>query len=506
MVEGNRRIVKNTLFLYFRMLFIMIVSLYTSRVVLQVLGIDDFGIYQVVGGVVGLLSFLNSALSSGSSRFLTYELGIGDFSSLKKVFNTTLSIHILLAVVIAIIAETVGLWFVCNKLGIQPERLNIALWVYHLSVVTAIISIIQVPYNASIISHEKMDVYAYVSIVEVFLKLLIVYLLKTAVWDKLLLYALLLCIVQLVITVFYAIYCYLKFVETHYDFSLNRDSLKSILSFSGWSLFSNMSVALNSQGTTIITNMFFGPSVVTARVLSTQVNLAANQLVNNFRLAVNPQIVKRLASSDIEGSKKLLLESTKYSYYLMLLLGLPILLLAEPILNLWLETVPGYTVLFLQLVIIQSLFSVLDTSFYTALYAVGRIRENALISPLIGFLQFPIVYFLFNRGYSPLVLSYVGIICYGILAVIVKPILICRFSGYTYREVYDILLNCLIVTLYSIPIPIILYYFLNSNNILTNVLILVTSVCSVILVVWFIGINQSQRKLILNWAKKYLNK
>ncbi|MFQ8805921.1 MAG: hypothetical protein ACLR8Y_13530 [Alistipes indistinctus] len=300
-MSSNKTIAKNTLFLYVRMMFTMLVALYTSRVILHVLGIDDYGIYQTVGGVVLLLSFLNGALSAGSSRFLTYELGKGDFDKLQKTFSTVLSIHIILAVLILLIAETVGVWFIYNKLVIPPERMEAAVFAYHLFYsYSNSFHITQIPYNASIISHERMSIYAYLSIIEVTLKLGVVYLLIISNWDKLKVYALLICIVQISVALFYRFYCTHHFNETKYRLNFDRSIMKQVLSYSGWNIFANMSIAITTQGAIILINMFFSPIIVTARAIADQVNMAANQFVQNFRIAVNPQIVSYMQSKTMK--------------------------------------------------------------------------------------------------------------------------------------------------------------------------------------------------------------
>lgn len=505
--SNNKTIAKNTLFLYFRMLFTMLVSLYTSRVVLQVLGVNDYGIYQTVGGVVAMLSFLNGALSSGSSRFLTFELGKEDTKKLKETFSTTLFIHIILALLIAIVAETAGLWFVCNKLLIAPERLVAAVFAYHLSILTAVITITQVPYTASIISHEKLDIYAYMSIVEVSLKLGIVYLLTISTWDKLKMYATLLCFVQIGIALFYRYYCTRRFMETRFHWKIDKGIAKNVLGYSGWNLWANTSIALNNQGTIILLNMFFSPTVVAARAIANQVNMAANQFVQNFRTAANPQIVKRYAAGDFDGSKRLLLESTKYSYYLMLMLCLPICLVTEPLLELWLNVIPDYTTIFLQLTIITSLFQVFDTSFYTALYAKGQIRENAMISPTLGFLSFPIVYMMFRYGCSPVSLAWVMLVLYALLGLVVKPLLLIKIVGYTWKDIFTVFYSCFRVTIICVPFPVVLYCFreklFHSITVQFIILILVSAL-SVCTSVWCIGINQSIRVKILKTIKSKL--
>lgn len=506
---SNRTIAKNTFFLYFRMMFTMLVTLYTSRVILQMLGVDDYGIYQTVGGVAVMLSFISSSLSTGSSRFLTYELGTGDQDKLKRTFSTVLAMHVGLALLIVLLAETVGLWFVYNKLQIPTVRMEAAVFAYHFSILTVLATFLQVPFNASIISHERMKVYAYLSIIETVLKLLIVYLLAISDWDKLKLYAILLCAVQVGIAWFYRYYCTHHFTETRCKCSIDKSIIKDVLHYSGWNLWASASIALNNQGATILINVFFSPAIVVARAIANQVNMAANQFVQNFRTAVNPQIVKRYASEDYQGSKDLLLSSTKYSYFMMLALCLPICLVTEPLLKLWLGIVPDYTGIFLQLALVTSLFQVFDTSFYTALYAKGRIKENALISPTIGFLVFPIVYLLFKCGYSPVVLAWALLVCYALLGLVVKPILMIKIVGYTWSDVMRVFTPCIKVTFLSVPLPMIIYYFRDEwlpNEILCSLVLVVISVLCVAFSTWMLGINQETRTKLLSLIMRKIRK
>jgi O-antigen/teichoic acid export membrane protein len=358
----------------------------------------------------------------------------------------------------------------------------------------------QIPFTASIIAYEKMDIYAYISIFEVLAKLGIVYLLRLGGLDRLVLYAALLCSIQIIISLCYRFYCQMTIKATAYHFIWDKSIFKPIISFSGWSMFAQVSIALNTQGAAIITNIFFGPEVVAARAIALQVNMAANQFVNNFRTAINPQIVKKHASEDMAGSRKLLLESTKYSYYLMFILGLPMILIADKILLLWLGTVPKYTVIFLQLVIVQSFFSVFDTSFYTALYTKGRLRENALISPTIGFISFPVVYLFFKLGYSPVVLSYAGIITYALLGILIKPILIIRIANYPIRDVVSVFIPCIKVTVVSMIFPLIINY-IASDSILSAFIVCASSIISVIISIYCIGIDKNLRSKIIEYIK-----
>lgn len=506
--SNNKTIVKNTLLLYVRMMLTMVVSLYTSRVILEYLGLDDYGIYQAVGGIVGFLSFINGALGGGSSRFLTYALGENDFEKLKKTFSTTLTIHIALASIILVAAEIGGWWFLHNKMVIPADRMIAAEWVFQLSLIAAFFSLTQIPYSASIISHEKMGVYAYVSIAEVTIKLAIVYALTLTSYDKLIFYAVLLCLATIGFQIFYRIYCGRNFKETHYELRLyDKQLLKEIGAFSGWQLFAQGSIALNSQGVLILLNMFFSPAVVAARAISLQVNGVANQFVQNFRTAANPQIVKKYAAGDIAGSKRLLLSSTKYSYYMMLLISLPICLLAEPLLTAWLRVVPEYTVIFLQIAIIQSLFQVFDTSLYTAIYAKGKVKWNALTSPTIGLLQFPIIYLFFKWGFSPIALSISNIVVYAILGLIQKPVLILKLvEGYSLKEILRLYMVCIKVTFLSLPLPILANSYFDHNTIPGFCAIGFICVLNIAIVTWTIGIDRDTRnkvkKNILSRIKK----
>ncbi len=503
-MSDNKRIAKNTIYLYFRMILTMLIALYTSRVILEKLGVDDYGIYNAVGGIVGFLSFLNSALSTGSSRFLTFELGTGDKDKLKRTFSSLLTTHILLAILVVLIAESVGLWFLYHRMVIPAERMHAAAIAFHISIITSVLTITQVPYNASIISHEKMNVYAYVSIFEVVTKLGICYLIGIGNIDRLVLYALMIFLIHVIMILYYVIYCRNYFPETKCTFAWDKKVLKPILSFSGWSLFADGTSALSKQGVLILLNMFFAPAVVSARAISLQVNSAANQLVNNFRTAVNPQIVKLYAARKYDESKSLLLFSTKVSYYLMLIISIPLLFMADPLLHFWLgNNVPDYTTIFLQIVVLQSLVQVFDRSFYVPLYAKGKLKENAILTPILDFLPFPIVYFLFSIGYSPVALSWAYLVSSIIISFIIKPILIIKLVDYTWPEIASVFFSCIRVTIFSV-IPASLCYLaippINIAFFLADafVMIFVTLVSS-----YYLGLDKQMRiKIRLFISKK----
>lgn len=485
------------------MLLVMAVSLYTSRVILEVLGITNYGIYQVVGGIVGFLAFINVALSTGTSRFLTFELGKGIGKRLSNTFITSINVHILLVILIVMLAEPIGIWLIYHKLQIPENSFDAALVAFHWSIATVAVSIITVPYNASIISHENMSIFAYLGIFEVIAKLGVVYCLLIFPSGRLQIYAACLFGVQLIVFIIHVIYCRLHFVETRYRFSIDKNIFKEILSFSGWSLFSSSGLALNNQGILIVLNMFFSPQVVVARAISLQVNGAVNQFINNFRTAVNPQIVKLYASEEYDESRRLLLASTKYSFYMMLLLCLPLGILAKPILSLWLVEVPEYTVIFLQIILIQSLVQVFDNSFYTALYAKGQLKQNAILSPSFLFIMFPVVYVFFKLGYSPVALSWVSLATFGIIAFCVKPYLLIHIVDYNAKEIWEVIYVCLQVLLTSVPVPILMYAML-PDTILADILIGIICLMSVSLSVYNIGLSKEMQHKVKDYISKFL--
>ncbi len=498
--KDNERIAKNTIFLYGRMMLIMLVTLYTSRVTLQVLGIDDYGIYQTVGGVVTFLAFISNALGSGTSRFITYEMG-KEKPQLSQLFATVRMAHIVIAASIVVVGEIVGMWFIHHKLIIPIDRLEAAIFAFHLSMLTTFFQITQVPYNSMIVAYERMNVYAYVSIIEAVSKLSIVYLLQIFWGDKLEVYAVLMAIVTVLIMMMYRVYCRRKFVEARGRLAFDREMFRSIATFSGWSLLSSSAASFANQGVTIVTNMFFSPSVVTVRSLALRVNNVINQFIGNFRTAVNPQIVKLYAAKEYDRSKKLALASTKYTYFLMLLIVLPLYLLVEPALKIWLGDIPDGTIPFVKLALIQGLFQSLDISLYVPIYAKGQIKENAIISPLCDFIQLPVVYVLFKLGHAPIALAWVEACACVVLGVVLKPILVHRIVKYDLKEVYSIILQCFSITAAAAIIPFLISVTVNVNTVVGFLLILTISLISVAALVWFFGIDRNVRAMLVLWFK-----
>ena len=396
--ENNKRIVKNTLLLYVRMIFTMVVSLYTSRIVLATLGIDDYGIYNVVGGVVAMFSVLSGSLSSAISRFITFELGHGDSKRMKLIFSTSIIIQIVMAFVVLLVAEIAGVWFINEKMNIPNDRLFAANWVLQCSILTFIINLISVPYNATIIAHEKMSAFAYVSILEVILKLLIVYLLYMSSYDRLIVYALLLMLVALVIRVVYGIYCKKHFAEASYSLIWDRNVFNEMLRFAGWNFLGNTSYILNTQGVNMLINLYFGVALNAARGIAVQVDGAVMSFVNNFTVALNPQITKSYASGDYQYMYKLINQGTKFSFFIMYFFIVPFVLETETILIIWLKEVPEQSAIFLRLVLFASLVSVSGNELYYGIISTGKIKNYQLMVSLVGVMVFPLTWIAYQLG------------------------------------------------------------------------------------------------------------
>ena len=396
--ENTKRIAKNTLMLYGRMLFSMVVSLYTSRVVLNTLGVEDFGISNAVGGVIAMLGFLNDSMSGATARFLTYELGKGNFSKLKETFSTAVIIHIGIALFIFIFGETVGLWFLENKLVIPESRMMPARVVYQTTIIASMLSIMQTPYNATIIAHEKMNVYAYVGILNVFLRLLIVYLLVIGDFDKLVLYSFLQLSVSIIIISIYRIYCKTHFAETRFSFVWRKELLRPMLSFSGWDLYGNMSVIARTQGVSILLNMFFGPIANAAAGIAAQVQGAVMSFAGNIVTAVRPQLVKYYATEEYHPMFELLSNSIKLSFILLSILTIPIITEIDYILKLWLGNVPQNAAVFCAFTLLFNLFANTSLLFASIIHATGRVKRISLINGSLYLLVIPLTYIAFKNS------------------------------------------------------------------------------------------------------------
>lgn len=396
--SANKRIAKNTLVLYVRMLFTMGISLFTSRVILQTLGVEDYGISSVVGGVISMFTFINAAMVSSTQRYLNFELVRGDANQLRSVFSTSLQIHALIALAIIVLSETVGLWFLNEKLVIPEARMTAAMWVYQCSILSCAVSIMSTPYNAVIVAHEKMSAFAYISILDVSLKLLVVYLLVVLPFDKLIILAILNLLVQLFIRYIYTIYCHRHFLESYFQFRFNKTLFKEMFGFAGWSFWGNLAAILYTQGLNMMLNIFFGPIVNAARGIAVQVQSAVQQFVGGFQTALNPQITKNYASNNLPQMHSLMFRSARFSFLLLFFLSLPVLMETNFILTLWLKTVPDDAVIFTQIMICISLIYTTANPCIIANQATGKVKIYQMVVGGILLLILPISYVVLKLG------------------------------------------------------------------------------------------------------------
>ena len=497
-MSDSKRIAKNTLFLYLRMILVMGVTLYASRVVLDKLGVDDFSLYNVVGGIVGMLSFLNNSLSTGTARYLTYDLGSKDSTKLNNTFNTTLYTHILLGMILIALFETGGLWYIYNKLVVDPTRFDAAFIVFQISVFTMLISIVQVPYMSLVIAHEEMEIYAYLGIFEALAKLGAVYLLVIADFDKLILYAILMALIQLMVALAFSCYCQKHYPESRLRLHFDGVTFQSLISFSNWNIIANLSETLKYQGYLVLLNLFFQPVVVAAQTIGNQVANAIMQFVGNFRKAIEPQIIKLYAAEDYDESKRLTLSTAILVFDMVLLLGLPSIFAMKVIMNLWLVEVPAYAVVFTQWIIVQRIISTFDASFYTPLVAAAKIKTNSLYAILFGPGLFIILYFMFKLGLDVMWLQYVGLAAICIYSFWIKPsLLVKEVEGYKYKDFFPCYVTCAKVTILSVGLSYGAYFWLGNDRIGPTIALFFVSVLSVLLSS-YIFLEKSMREKLNN--------
>lgn len=499
--ENNKRIVKNTLLLYFRTFLTMTIALYTSRVILNVLGVSDYGIYNVVGGVVAMFSVISGTFSSSISRFITYELGSKNSERLQKIFSTSLNIQLIIAAIIILIGELIGVWFINYKIQIPTERLIAANWVFQCSLFTFVINLISIPYNACIIAHEKMSAFAYISILEATLKLIVVYLILLSPLDKLITYSILLFLVALTIRSTYGFYCKRHFNECRYHLIYDKQLSKEMLSYAGWSFFGNSAYMFNTQGVNILINLFFGVTFNAARGIATQVETSIMQFVYNFTVAINPQITKSYASGDKGYMFTLMCRGAKYSYFLLLFFAIPFILEANTILKLWLKVVPEYAPIFLQLTMFGSMAVILGNTMLTAISATGNIKFYQIWVTIVGCLVFPLTWVAYKLGCSVETAYILYAIIYFILIFVrlyfVKKQLKFPVSVF----IKQVLIKILIVSIIAFIIPTVINHYVPASTgrlILTIFSSTVSSISSILI----FGLDPIERYAIFTKIKK----
>ncbi len=496
MDTNSRRIAKNTLLLYVRMLFTMAIGLYTSRVVLNTLGVTDYGIYNVVGGVISLLGFITSSMAGASSRYITYDLGKGDMAVMKRTFGNIISIHFVLAGVVFLVGETLGLWFVLNKLQIPSERMTAAFWVYQFSVFSAILGVVSVPYNAAIIAHERMKAFAYIGIVDALLKLLIVYLLLVVPYDKLIVYAMLLFCVQVFDRVVYGWYCVRNFEEARAKCTFDKSLFKKIFAFAVWTMNGNLAIIGYTQGINILLNLFFGPAVNAARGVAVQVQGVAQSFCGNFQTALNPQLTKSYAQNDLHRMHKLLTQSSKFSFFLLFLIALPVMFEAPLVLGWWLGIVPEHTVNFLRLILCSSMLATLSNPLIVSVHATGSIKKFQIVEGTMLLSIVPIAYLLLKLfSIRPEYVFFVHIIIEMLTQYARMRIVLPMISMRIGRYVKDVVLPIFKVLVVAPVLPLCLYVVMR-QSVGAFFIVCSISLMAVSLAVYFVGCTKGEQEYI----------
>lgn len=496
-VETNKRVVKNTIFLYIRTFVSMIISLYTSRKILEALGVSDFGIYNVVGGVITMLTFLNGSMSVATQRFLTVELGRKDKGNYSRIFNMAMLIHLGLAALVLIAAETVGLWFVNTYLNIPAGRMSAANWVYQASVLSTILSILQTPYHASIVSHEHMHIYAYVGLGESFGKLFLVFLLIVYPYDRLIFWGFIMFFFQFLMAIIYRVYCIRKFPECKLRLKWDSSIFNSMLKFTGWNMFGTVAWLLKDQGVNILMNMFGGPVANAARGVSGQISGAVQGLTGGFQSAVNPQITKRYVANDSEATCRLLCESSKISYFLLFIIVLPVMMEADFILKLWLVEVPPMAPVFTRIILIESLFSTLGNPMITSLMATGNIKWYQIVVGSSLLLIIPIAYLFMKCGF-PIATALVVSALFILFGDILRVIFCKKQLGLSLRLFGSkVMQPIIIVTVLSFVLPLFIHYKM-SEGWCRLIVSTVVSCVVVVVLIYTIGLTATERNFIVS--------
>lgn len=505
-ISSNSRIAKNTLLLFARMIFLMLINLYASRVILQVLGVVDYGVYNVTGSVTAIFAAMNAILSQSSSRFLSFGMGKDDDEGLKRTFGSILFIHVAFALLLFVFGETVGLWFVNTQLQIPPERVTAAFWIYQFSLVSLVISVISIPYNGAIVAHERMSAFAYISLLDGVLKLLIIFSLIIIPFDKLITYGFLLMLVVLFDQCIYWIYSHRHFSETRTFPQYNKKSIHEITAFTGWNALGGVAFITYSYGLNIVLNMFFGPVVNAARGIATQVQSICMQCNNNVQTAVNPNIIRSYAQGDLPTMHRLVEKSMRFSFYLVFMVALPIVIETPYILHLWLGIVPDHTVWFVRLIMVVTLQASLTLSITTCVQASGTVKKYQITISCIKFMILPVAYLLLKMGFTPewAFVGYIVIdfISFAVGLSIALPLIKMPIAACLHR----IFVPIASVIILSPILPALAYLLLERSSFLSVIVVLLLCVVSTSTVVLGVGCTRSERTKILSKGKNIIGR
>ena len=502
--DNNKRIAKNTLFLYLRMFVMMLTALFTSRIVLDVLGAADYGLNNVISGVVVLFSFLNAALLSATQRFLNFHLGRGDYRQTNVVFCMSMNTYLLLSVVVVVLGETVGLWFVNTQLNIPAERMYAAQWVYQFTLLQFVINLLRVPYNATIIAYERMNFYAYVSLVEVIIKLAVVYLLYITTFDKLIFYSFLYTLIPLVVTYVYKLYCNKHFETTKYRTIWDKNAFKEMFSFSGWSLFGSLANLVAHQGLNILINIFYGVTVNAAAGIANQVSTNVYGFISNFQTAFQPQIVKTYAANETNRFHRLIFQTSKFSYFMVIVLVLPILFTIDGLLEIWLKDVPEYTAIFCKLILVFLSIEAITAPLWMAVQATGKIKTYQILMASLNFLNFPLAYAVLKMG-LPVYSVWIVRIVVNIVIIVARCLYMNQKLDFPLLPyVQKVVLPIACVTIFALPIPIFLYYSI--HGFWPNLIVVGgVTLCLTMADVYFVGMNRHEKEMVCNVVMKKIH-
>ena len=490
--ENSKRLAKNTVLLYIRMALIMVVTLYTSRVVLNALGVEDYGIYNAVGGFVAMFGVISNSLTAAISRFITFELGKGDHEKIKDVFSTSVVIQLIIVGIILLICETLGLWFLNAKMTIPLERLTAANWVYQLSLITFVINIISVPYNACIVAHEKMGAFAAIGVFQALGTLLIAFLINSTPIDGLVFYSILMALLAVIIRMLYGYYCKKNFSECTFRWVFKKILMKEIFSFAGWNFIGSTSAVLRDQGINILLNLFCGVTVNAARGIAMQVSNAVMQFSNNFMTALNPQITKSYAIGDKEYLMKLVFQGSRLSFYLLLFISLPLIIETETVLALWLKTVPAHTVLFVRLILVYVMIESVSFTLITLLLSTGKIKKYQITVGGLQLFTFPLAYIVLKMGYMPEYTVFISILIALITMQLRLKLLQSMVGISPVAFLSKVVLNVLLVSLFSLVLPLLMNYLLPGSFIKFGINI-VLCVFVTLLSIFFVGCSIEER-------------
>jgi len=495
LIVDNKRVAKNTIMLYFRMIILLLIGLFTSRVVLQTLGVENYGINSVIAGFLSMFGIITGSMSSAISRFITVELGKGEMSRLRQVFSTSISVQLFMGVLIIVLIETFGIWFVSTRLQIPEGREVAAQWCLHCATLSTFISLMSVPFNSAIVAHEKMSVFAYMTIVDAVLKLVICYALYISPIDKLISYAILGVCVSVITTSIYWIYCFRKFEETTFIFRFDKVLFKEIWGFAGWNLFSQSAYILNSQGINMLMNIFFGVVINAARGIAEQVNGILNLFVGNFMIALNPQITKSYAAGNKEAAFMLACRGCRFSFYIMWILSLPILLEAHQILELWLGTPPEQATAFVTWMISTTFTTLLGNTLVTLQMAHGDIKHYQFWMTLLGSLPFSVTWIAFKIGAPAIVSYYVYFVVYWGL-IFVRYHLVHGMTGIPAKMyLVGVVAKSHFVAALSVVAPLSILIVM-PETLWRLIIIGGISILSSVIVIYTIGIDQEEKKFI----------